>query len=288
MLFALLFALAAGALFGFNVHIHSKGLDGADGLTGAFLSVASSALTFWLIAPFVIEWSWFQQPGALIFAVAGVFFPAMGQSLQIFSVRRVGPALTAALGAFVPVFATVPAILLLGESFSVQSAFALVLMVGGLALSAIPARGLSRNWPLWAMALPLGAAAVRGLSQPTIKHGLETVPSPFFAALITSSVSALVLAGVLTLRNNGVRRLQASASALRWFILSGIINGLGILSINAALSRGDVTIVAPLASTVPLWALLFGALVFKRETLRPRNYLIAMLVVAGAILLVTH
>jgi drug/metabolite transporter (DMT)-like permease len=288
MLLAAALALGAGALFGFNVHIHRKGLDGADGLTGAFLSVVSMATVFWLGAPFVIDWAWFATTGALIFAVSGIFFPAMGQTFQIFSVQRVGPALTSALGAFVPVLATLPAILFLGESFGPRSGLALALMVGGLVLSAVPSRGFSRGWPLWVLVFPLGAATVRGFSQPAMKLGMETAPSPYFAALVTASVSAVVLALILFARDRGIRRLASSGSAVRWFMLSGVINGLGILSLNGALSMGSVTVVAPLASTTPLWTLLFGVLVFRRETLRPRNYLIAALVVSGAVILVTQ
>lgn len=288
MLLAAFFALSAGALFGFNVHIHRKGLDGVDGLTGAFLSVASMAVCFWLLAPLMIQSAWFSQPGTLIFAIAGIFFPAVGQTFQIFSVQRVGPALTAALGSFVPVFAAVPAIVFLGESFGLMQAAALALMVGGLVLSAAPSGGVARGWPLWALVFPLGAATVRGFSQPAMKLGMESVPSPFFAALITGSVSAVILAGIVLTRDRGPARLLTGGSALRWFMLSGLINGMGILALNGALSRGDVTVVAPLAATTPLWALLFGVVVFRRETLRPRNYLIAGLVVAGAIILVTR
>lgn len=288
MLIAASLALTAGALFGFNIHVHRKGLDGADALSGAFLSVASMAATFWIFAPFVIEWAWFGQVGALIFAVAGIFFPAVGQVCQIFSVNKVGPALTAALGSFTPVFATIPAILYLGESFGIQVALAMALMVGGLVLSAMPSRGISRSWPLWALALPLSAAAVRGFSQPVMKLGMVSVPSPFFAAFMTATVSSCVLALILTVRNQGRFRVVANRQSMGWFVLSGVINGAGILALNYALTAGNVTVIAPLASTAPLWALLFGALVFKNEVLRPRNYLISALVVAGAVLLVTH
>lgn len=285
---ASLLALAAAALFGFNVHIHRKGLDGVGGMTGAFLSVASMAVAFWIFAPFFIEWEWFSRPGTLIFALAGIFFPAMGQSLQIIGVQRVGPALTSALGATAPIFAVFPAVLILGEAFGLQAAIALALMVGGLILSALPRKGFTRNWPLWALLIPLGASAVRGLSQPAVKQGLQTVPSPFFSALITASVSTLVLAVIVAIRRRQTTGPKPAPNmrAVGWFVVSGIINGLGILSINSALSLGDVTMVAPLVATAPLWALLFGWVIFRRETLTWRHLMIASLVVAGAVLLV--
>ena len=55
-----------------------------------------------------------------------------------------------------------------------------------------------------------------------------------------------------------------------------------------ALLLGDVVIAAPLASTTPFWALVFGALIFRREQLKPHHVFISMLTCAGAILLVTR
>lgn len=282
---AALYALTAAGLFGFNVHIHRKGLGGTDGWTGAFLSVASMTVAFWAISPLFVDPAWFQTRGALVFLAVGLFFPALGQTFQIQSVAKIGPALTAALTTFTPLFAILLAVMFMGEPFGWLHTVALGMMIGGLLLAALPKRGFARGWPLWALLLPLGASLVRGISQPAIKAGMADVPSPFFAALLSGTVSAVLLGGLARAKNpsgfSGVK------SAHGWFVLSGLINGVGILALNAALNSGAIVIVSPLAATAPLFALGFGAFVFRHEVLTLRHWLIVGLVVAGAILLVT-
>ena len=55
-----------------------------------------------------------------------------------------------------------------------------------------------------------------------------------------------------------------------------------------ALKVGDVALVSPFGSTTPIWALLYGALIFKRETLGRRHVAVAVLVVLGGSLLVAR
>ena len=74
-------------------------------------------------------------------------------------------------------------------------------MMAGLAASAFLRRGpAAMRWPLWALLLPLGAAALRGGIQPIAKVGFVEVPSPMFAALIMSATSVVVLAALQMVR----------------------------------------------------------------------------------------
>lgn len=280
-----LLALLSAALFGLNVHIQRRGLDSVDAMTGAFVSVASMAVVFWLFAPFILHREWWFSTGAMIFAVTGLFFPALGQRLQTSSVLRVGPALTSALGAFTPLFAVVPAVLFLHEDFGWQAALGITLMMTALILSARGQKGVKRNWPLWVLIIPLGAAFVRGIVQPVTKLGLAELPSPFFAALLTSTVSAFVLALMLA-AGRKQPRLEERKTGLFWLAASGVINGAGILSLNTAINLGDVLVAAPLASSAPIWALAYGAFWFRNEQLGLRHLVIALLVVSGAAMII--
>ncbi len=282
-----LFGLLAGALFGLNVHIQSKGLDEVDGLTGAFLSVGTMAALLWFLSPFFTEWRWWLTDAAVIFMLCGIFFPAGGQAFQIASIRKVGPALTSAGGAAAPVFAVFAAVMFLGESFGLQAAAGLTLMIGGLILSAVGTKGIKRGWPLWALLLPLAASLMRGIVQPITKYGYAEVPSPYFSTLVMASVSTLVLYALLV----GLKRrptINAANRGYMWFAISGIFNGFGILSLNTAIRLGEVSLASPLAATTPLWSLLFGVIIFRREKLGMQHLVIAVMVVCGAVLIVTR
>lgn len=280
-------ALASGALFGLSVHINRLGLAGINGQTGALVSVTTTAVLFWLGAVAVVEAGWWLSRGTLIFAACGLLVPAFGQRLQIAAVERVGPALSAAIGSFVPLFAIFPAVLFLGETLTVQMSVGVTLLILGLVLGAVGPKRATRGWPLVALLLPIGAAVARGVVQPLAKYGMADVPSPYFSMMIMATVSTLVL-WVMRRFAGPIRMSTAQRGAAGWFVLAGLLNGLGLLALLAAIARGDITAVAPLASTSPLWAVLIGATVLRSEHLGLRHLLVAVLVVAGAALIVAH
>lgn len=281
---AALLAVSAGFLFALALQMQRTGLGEMDELTGSFVSIAATALVFWLGAPFLIDWAWFARPETLVFAAVGLMFPAIGQRLQVASVRRVGPALTAAFGSFTPFFAVALAILFLGERLSLLGGLGIALLSSGLVLAALGPSTFRGGWPAAALLLPLGASLIRGIQQPATKGGLETLPSAYFATLVMCTVSTLVLGALWAWGRRRSAKNSLRGGAI--FALSGITNGIGIQALNGAIGLGAVTLVAPLASTAPLWTLALGALIFRNEALGRRHLAVALLVFLGTALVV--
>lgn len=285
---AIFFALLAGLLFGIVAHVQKSALKGTEVSLGALISVATMAVVFWALSPFVIEWQWFNTRAALIFAVCGIIFPAVSQRLQVASVVHVGPALTSAMGSFAPLFAVVLAVTFLGERINLQGAAGMGLMLAGLLVSALgPGRGIARAFPLVALLLPLGASLARGVMQPTAKYGFAEVDSPFFATMVMSTVATFVLF-VWMMKDRAGRPLRQNRSGNLYFVLNGLLIGGGILSLQLGISYGSVSLAAPLSATTPLWTLAMGVLFFRNEQLTYRHLVMALLVVAGSVLVVTR
>lgn len=286
MIASVVTALLAAAFFGLNVHVQARALGQVGGLAGAALSVTMAAMFFWLVAPFVIDWSWWSSRSVWIFALCGMGFPALAQYFQIISVKNIGPSLTAALGSFTPFFAVMASIAILGEPLTVLSALGTLLMMLAIAMSSIRMEASPRHWSILLLCIPLGAAAARGIVQPFIKLGLAEIPNAFFATLVMFTSSAVMLSALAfgTLRKAPGIPLNLGHG---WFAASGVINGTGIILLNFALQHGDVGVAAPLASTTPLWAVFFGKYVFHSETTGPRHFAIAALVACGAMIIVT-
>lgn len=281
-----IFALTAAAGFGASVHFQRKGLDGMDASQGALVGTGVATMMFAAVAPFVVDPSWIASEATAWFALCGLFMPALSMILAIRSVGIAGPALTAALGSCTPLFAIAPALLLFGEEIGPRTAIGIAVMTAGLALAPFVQGGAGAvKVPLWALALPLGASALRGASQPIAKFGMLTAPSPVYAALVTFAVSTLVLAAINARKLRGLSR---GGVGLRWFAGAGAVNGVALLALNAALRDGDVVVAAPLAATAPLWALVWGALVFRGERLTLRHLGVAALATAGAALIVSR
>jgi drug/metabolite transporter (DMT)-like permease len=65
----------------------------------------------------------------------------------------------------------------------------------------------------------------------------------------------------------------------------GALNGAATLAMYAALSRGPVALVSPIAASFPLFTLLFSALLLRQERLTRRIAAGVILTVTGVILL---
>lgn len=127
-------ALATAATWALTSQFQKKGLSGVDGRTGALIVISSFAAFFWGLAPFLIEWHWFGTRAAVIFAISGLVVPGLAQQFQMLSIEKLGPTLTAMVGAFASVFAVVPALLFLDEHLNFRSGLGIVVMVVGVVL----------------------------------------------------------------------------------------------------------------------------------------------------------
>lgn len=278
-------ALGAAILFGLSNHIQRIGLATTDDLTGTLVSVATMAGLFWLLAPFAIDPAAWGTSALYIFIACGLLFPAMGQRLQIASVQHVGPALTSAIGSFTPFFATLLAVSFLGEEINAQAVAGIALLISGLVAASF-ARGGWRVNSTIVLLIPLGAALVRGITQPLAKLGYIEGASPFFGTLVMVSVSTAVVGTLFLAQGRSVRALVPTRGNL-WFVLNGAVTVAGILGLQAALSLGAVNVTSSLIATTPLWALALGALVFRNERLGWMHAAVAGLVCIGSILIVT-
>lgn len=278
---ASIYALISAFLFALTNHLQSIGLRGSDARTGSIIGIATGTIAYWLCAPwFLFSWYWLTW-GAVCFAVVGIFRPSLSSWLALSSIQRMGPTLTSALTASAPIFGAMFAIAILGEHLTTPIAVGTLLVVIGVVVSAWRPQGIKRNWPLWALVLPLGAALIRAAGHAGTKLGLVDVASPAFAVLLSNSVS-FVLAGS-AFAGQGHRIAGGLASNL-WFIAGGLAAGTSLHFLNSALQLGTMVSVVPIVSAAPVFTMLLGWLVFRGEAVSLRTVITVALVVPGVIL----
>jgi drug/metabolite transporter (DMT)-like permease len=252
-------ALGAASCLGLSLVLTQLGLRRLSALRGACISVPSTALAYLLLALPLFDASRFQAHSALLFTVSGCLFPATVTLLTFEANRRVGPSLTGAFGNLSPPCAILFAMLLLGEVPRAGQLGGMAVILAGVALiigapGRIPIHGFG-----WAIGLLLAAALIRGFVQPLIKLGLAGWPDPFAASLIGYLMSATVILTTGSLRE-GRAILPARDSGWIWFVPVGLLNGLAVLLMYAALAHGPVALVAPLVACYPLATLAFSRL----------------------------
>lgn len=253
-------SMCAAACLGLSLVLTQLGLRQLSPLRGACISVPSTTTALVILSPALLDTSSFDPSGALLFAVSGCLFPAAVTLLTFEANRRVGPSITGAFGNLSPLFAILIAFLVLrevprpGQLAGVGVILTGVLLIIG-APSAIPRQAFGG-----AVALLLLAALIRGLVQPVVKLGLVFWPNAFAATLISYLVSAIMILSAGALRERAAI-IAGWRKGWRWFVPIGMLNGLAVLTMYAALGRGPVAVVAPLVACYPLATLAFGRLV---------------------------
>jgi drug/metabolite transporter (DMT)-like permease len=277
-------ALLSSAFLGTAVVLANVGLRYLHPARGALVSIPSTTTAFWLLSPFLLCGEGWNATAFAIFAGVGVVFPAVVTLINFASNRIAGPTIAGTLSSTTPLFAVAAAVLLLGEPLTPAAATGTVAIVLGVIAFTGRRAGGARALTAMAILLPLAGAAIRGGAQAAVKGGLALWADPFVAVLVGYTVScATIFAASRTL-------VPAHAAPLNrrgvlWFMSVGACNGVGILTMYAALARGHVSVVSPLVSTYPLFTLALSAMFLREERFGPRVLAGVALTVAGVVVL---
>jgi len=281
---AIVLALASAVCFGAALLLTQLGLRDLSPLAGAAVSIPSSTLLMICAAPIVLADGMGPWAAVPIFAAVGLLFPGVVTLLTFEANRLLGPVVTGTLGNLAPLFAVAIAVAMLGEPLRPARLAGLIAIVAGIMIITSSGRAEAARWRSWALLLPLAAAAIRGLVQPSVKLGLEIWPSPFAAALIGYLVSSVIVLSAARLQT-GRFVAKAPARSLLWFAGVGLCNGLAVLLMYAALANGPVTLVSPLVATYPLVTVAGSVLLFGRLHGGSRLAFAVILTVSGVVLL---
>ncbi len=276
-------ALTAAALFGVQAVLARQAVQTVDAQTGSMVTILTSTLLFWALAPLYFRAEFFSSAALWIFLINGLFHPFMSMTLSFEANRRMGPTLSATISGSTPLFATIGAVAFLGEGITAAIVLGTsAIVMGGVVLS-MRGGGAARGWALWVLVLPLGAALVRAFNHVWGRFGLDTLPEPVFAATISFSSSAAIslLAWVLR-RKPGRRRLNRRG--VFWGVCGGITVFFSIWAMYTALNTGTVVVVSPVVNTYPFFTLVIALLV-RQERLSVRILIGVLLVVGGVVLI---
>ena len=273
-----LLSLTSAVLFATGIQFARMGLEHVDSRTATLTQIGAATLLYWMAAPLFVEAWFFASPAIVLLAAIGLFRPFLSANLAMAGTRLLGPTISSTLSSTAPMFGVFLGVLVLGEALTlpvISGALGIVLGVACLSWKGDP----NRAWPLWALALPVGAALLRTLAQMFAKIGMESIPSPFFVGLVGYTVSFAI--ALFAARGPVSRRRPERwwTPGSKWLVVTGICYGFAILSLNTALQCGQLVVVSPIVACSPLFSLLLGWLVFRERTIHLRVVLAVVLVV---------
>ena len=284
--FPVLLSLLSAFLFALGAQFQSLGLVHMDSRSGAAITISTSAMLYLLVSPFFLNLEYLLEPAILIFVLVGLFRPAVSANLALAGLKFLGPTLSSTLTSTAPLFAVGLGIFFLDEVLNFSIAIGTLVIVLAIMMLAKKDGKISSNWPLWALALPIGAAAIRALAHVLTKVGMEEIPDAYLAGLIGFVVSAIV-----TLIIHKSRRESSTISlknpGTKWFIGASACFSLAVLSLNTALYNGQVIQVIPIVAASPIFTLLLSIGIFRQEVITKRIVLAVFMVVPAVMLIAT-
>ena len=284
--FPVLLSLLSAFLFALGAQFQSLGLVHMDSRSGAAITISTSAMLYLLVSPFFLNLEYLLEPAILIFVLVGLFRPAVSANLALAGLKFLGPTLSSTLTSTAPLFAVGLGIIFLDEVLNFSIGIGTLVIVLAIMMFAKKDGKISSGWPLWALALPIGAAAIRALAHVLTKVGMEEIPDAYLAGLIGFVVSAIV-----TLIIHKSRRVSSTISlknpGTKWFIGASACFSLAVLSLNTALYNGQVIQVIPIVAASPIFTLLLSIGIFRQEVITKRIVLAVFMVVPAGMLIAT-
>lgn len=227
----------------------------------------------------------------LSFVAAGVFGSLLARVLEFKSVETIGASHTSPVVATNVIFATVLAVVFLGETISLLHLLGIVLVVGGvvvlsLEMSANDQSTYTLREVGLALALPLLAAFFIALEPIVVNVGYQegsSVLTGFSVKAVSGLVGFVAYRRVVESRpvSVGVRRPE-----FRFHVGAGVANTAGIGLYFAALAVAPVSIIMPLLQSAPLFVVVLSAVFLPQrlERITLRLVTASLVVVVGATL----
>lgn len=286
-LYPVLLALAAALLFSTGAQFLNIGLSSVNPRTGTAIAMAASAVVYVVISVFYVELDYFFHSATILFFAAGLLGPAISANCAAIAIRYLGPTLSSTLSSTSPLFGILLGVLWLGEVLTWEAAVGTGAIVAAIFVLMKPG-GVARNWPLWALSMPITAAAIRAATQVVTKVGMEDLPAPIYAAMI-SGIASLLGALLIAKFTGSPFKVNWRERAPYWFVGAGITFGIGVICVNFALLWGKVIIVIPVVSSTPIFSMLLSIFIFRRESITWRTVVaIALVVPAVAFIAVSR
>ena len=259
---AQLIALLTAVTYASALISSRRGLRYSTPTTVTLVSIMVQNATLWtavFLSGGIPRVSWVA---VALFCFVGVF--QMGVRLFAYNgVLKIGASRSAALQSVSPLISATIAIIVLHEHATLLIIAGTFLVVIGIVLVSWKAEREMPGFRWWHLLLPLGAACLTGMNHPIRRYAFSLSNEPLFFSAFMGVVSFFgFLVYMIAARQK--QPIHWERRALPAFVWTGVFETLSILFIMTALSIGRVVVVAPLAATYPVWALL-GAKLFLRD-----------------------
>lgn len=222
------------------------------------------------------------------FAAAGIAGMVVARVLMFTSIKRLGANITSPVIASNALFATVFAVVFLGERPTIGQYLGIVLIVVGIAVVSWETAAVTRTEQSIrqtgaSLLLPIGAAVSIGIEPIFVSTGLAE-GTPVLPGLFVMAGSATICYVGYLVWTGSLAPIPIHSSTTGWYVAAGVSTTIGFAAYFAALEIGSVAVVMPLLQLTPLIVVGVSALFLPQrlERVTWRVVASAIVVVIGA------
>jgi len=230
----------------------------------------------------------FTRRSVIAFTAAGLAGMVIARILMFTSIKRLGANITSPVIASNALFATVFAVIFLGERATVGQYIGILLIGVGIAVVSLETAAVAKTDQSLrqtgaTLLLPIAAAVAIGIEPIFVSTGLNE-GTPILPGLLVMATSATICYTLYLVWTDSLNRIPLRSSTTGWYVAGGVSTTVGFAAYFAALEVGSVALVMPLLQLSPLIVIALSArfLPQRLERVTWRVIVSAVIVVIGA------
>ncbi len=275
-------ALLSSVTFSLGNVIARAGLKGHASPFSSTVMFFSASIIMWAIT-FIGGFAMPSLQSLPIYVIRGIVDPGIAAILVFISLRKLGASLTIPILMAAALVSTLLSVIFLNERLTWFIAAGTLLIIAGVCMLSFNHGSFHANKKYVFVAIMASLAV--GIGNFLTKVALNSSNAPVGGVCVSFAAGMAVHLLFIALRNKW-NELPLSWKASRVFLLAGIFIGAAFAFMFLAFSTGNVSIVAPLLATQPLFVLLFSYFLLRADEKITKNVVIGtLMIVAGAALL---
>jgi drug/metabolite transporter (DMT)-like permease len=188
---AILLGLFASFWFAVSMILINRGVLAIDYFRGLLTNLGVNALFLWLYIALFVGAGGLWNPVNFIFVLVGIFVPGVARFFIFKGMERLGASITSCLTNATPLFATLFAVLFLGERPTLTNLLGTFIIVLG--IISLSWKGATKTWQSRDLVFPLTAAFLFAARDNMVRLGLLQIDSPVVGAAIAATTSFVTM-----------------------------------------------------------------------------------------------
>lgn len=278
-------ALLSSVAFAASQILIRKNIENSNYLNISLTVTIMGNIVLWPLAILFTDFNQINPTGILLFFIAGFLAPGVARLVYFKGMKTVGISANSTIFSAYPLYASIVAVVFLGEIVTLQIWIGLACIMAGVIFLG---KTINKNPPTkYAttknLIIPIIGSLIMAFSQIIRKEGLNLYNQPLLGVAVGYTTSLIFYISVLNFQHSNSKP-NFSKTQFKLFWKSGVGIATGWLLSFFALSQEMVSVIVPLLQSELLFIILFSYIFLRKiEKLSVSLIASALLVVVGII-----